>query len=85
LVLIFFEKSNNSSHGLQPANLIILMIGNRDLMSIHAPETSMAKCCFRNPVTVDIREKQLKDRSGLDKLIERGLIKLPDYKLYFNQ
>jgi hypothetical protein len=64
---------------LQPENLIILKIDNQGLKKIQAPETSMAKCCFRNTVTVEVNPSYLKNRSGLDKLIERGVIQLNDY------
>jgi Leucine-rich repeat (LRR) protein len=74
---LFFENATNGSRGPMPVNLILLNISSLIFLSIRAPETStVKKCCFRNQVYVDVSAERLSDRSGLDILIERGLIQL---------
>jgi hypothetical protein len=70
----FFEDGKFGSHGLKPVNLQLLELYNTCPITFQAPETFKAKCCFRDPVNVHVYSSQLEDRSGLDKLIERGVI-----------
>jgi Leucine-rich repeat (LRR) protein len=71
---IFFEDGKFGSHGLKPVNLQLLELYNTCAISFQAPETFKAKCCFRDPVDVEVNPCQSEDSSELDKLIERGVI-----------
>jgi hypothetical protein len=75
----FFENEKSCNHSSMPFSLIRLQLHSVYTFwaNIKEDESSTAKCCFRNQVVVDAgRTRLFRDRSELDMLVERGLIKL---------